>query len=83
MQLFCRKSLSQTHLLQRGARTCAGMRRRFPGHKSYGLGKLCEIYGIDLDNHHRALCDARASAHLLNQINRKRDEEVAPKAEAA
>ncbi|QOZ51543.1 exonuclease domain-containing protein [Bradyrhizobium sp. CCBAU 53338] len=63
--------------------TCAGMRRRYPGHKSYGLGKLCEIYGIELDNHHRALCDARASVHLLNLINRKRDEEVAPNAEAA
>ncbi|MBW7974145.1 exonuclease domain-containing protein [Bradyrhizobium sp. BR 10289] len=55
--------------------TCAGMRRRYPGHKSYGLGKLCEAYGIELENHHRALCDARASAHLLNLINRKRSEE--------
>ncbi|WP_459626604.1 3'-5' exonuclease [Bradyrhizobium diazoefficiens] len=55
--------------------TCAGMRRRYPGHKSYGLGKLCEIYGISLDNHHRALCDARASAQLLNLINQKRNEE--------
>jgi len=63
--------------------TCAGMRRRYPGHKSYGLGKLCETYGIELDNHHRALCDARASAHLLNLINRKRIEEVMPDAEAA
>nr|WP_038966953.1 exonuclease domain-containing protein [Bradyrhizobium diazoefficiens] len=63
--------------------TCAGMRRRYPGHKSYGLGKLCEIYGIELDNHHRALCDARASVHLLNLINRKRREELAQSAEAA
>ncbi|WP_440639796.1 exonuclease domain-containing protein [Bradyrhizobium sp. PUT101] len=63
--------------------TCAGMRRRYPGHKSYGLGKLCEVYGIELDNHHRALCDARASVHLLNLINRKRHEEVAQGAEAA
>jgi DNA polymerase III subunit epsilon len=55
--------------------TCAGMRRGFPGHKSYGLGKLCEIYGISLANHHRALCDARASAQLLNLINKKRSEE--------
>lgn len=55
--------------------TCAGMRRRYPGHKSYGLGKLCEIYGIDLKIHHRALCDARASAQLLNLINRKRSED--------
>ncbi|MEH2487111.1 exonuclease domain-containing protein [Bradyrhizobium sp. AZCC 2230] len=63
--------------------TCAGMRRRYPGHKSYGLGKLCEIYGIELDNHHRALCDARASVHLLNLINRKRHEEFAQSAQAA
>ncbi|MEY9753804.1 exonuclease domain-containing protein [Bradyrhizobium yuanmingense] len=56
--------------------TCAGMRRRYPGHKSYGLGKLCEIYGIKLENHHRALCDARASVHLLNLINQKRSEEI-------
>jgi DNA polymerase-3 subunit epsilon len=26
--------------------TCAGMRRRFPGHKSYGLGNLCLTFGI-------------------------------------
>ncbi|MCK1564293.1 VRR-NUC domain-containing protein [Bradyrhizobium sp. 173] len=63
--------------------TCAGMRRRYPGHKSYGLGKLCEVYGIELDNHHRALCDARASVHLLNLINRKRREELAQSSEAA
>jgi len=55
--------------------TCAGMRRRYPGHKSYGLGKLCEMYEIELENHHRALCDARASAQLLNLINLKRSEE--------
>lgn len=55
--------------------TCAGMRRRYPGHKSYGLGKLCETYGISLVNHHRALCDARATAQLLNLINQKRTEE--------
>jgi DNA polymerase III subunit epsilon len=53
--------------------TVAGMRRRFPGHKSYSLGKLCELYGIDLETHHRALCDARATSHLLNLINQKRE----------
>jgi DNA polymerase-3 subunit epsilon len=56
--------------------TCAGMRRRYPGHKSYGLGKLCAIYQIELEDHHRALCDARAAASLLNLINRKRIAEV-------
>jgi DNA polymerase-3 subunit epsilon len=53
--------------------TCAGMRRRYPGHKSYGLGGLCEICGVSLTDHHRALCDARAAASLLNLINEKRD----------
>jgi DNA polymerase-3 subunit epsilon len=52
--------------------TVAGMRRRYPGHKSYGLGKLCEIYEIELETHHRALCDARATGHLLNLMNLKR-----------
>jgi DNA polymerase-3 subunit epsilon len=53
--------------------TCAGMRRHYPGHKSYGLGKLTRAYNIELKDHHRALCDARAAAHLLNLINAKRD----------
>jgi DNA polymerase-3 subunit epsilon len=53
--------------------TCAGMRRRYPGHQSYSLGNLCETYGIDLKEHHRALCDARAAAQLLNLINQQRD----------
>jgi DNA polymerase-3 subunit epsilon len=53
--------------------TCAGMRRRYPGHQSYSLGNLCETYNIDLKDHHRALCDARAAAQLLNLINLQRD----------
>jgi DNA polymerase III subunit epsilon len=58
--------------------TCAGMRRRFPGQRSYGLHSLCDIYGVDLKDHHRALCDARAAAELLNLINRKREEALPP-----
>jgi DNA polymerase-3 subunit epsilon len=54
--------------------TCAGMRRRFPGHRSYSLGSLCEIFQIDLEDHHRALCDARAAARLLILMNQKREE---------
>jgi DNA polymerase-3 subunit epsilon len=53
--------------------TCAGMRRHYPGHASYGLGSLCGIYEISLEHHHRALCDAEAAARLLNLINRKRE----------
>ena len=56
--------------------TCAGMRRRFPGHKSYSLGNLCEIYEINLKDHHRALCDAQAASHLLNLINQKRSAQM-------
>ncbi|MET0968558.1 MAG: exonuclease domain-containing protein [Tardiphaga sp.] len=56
--------------------TCAGMRRRFPGQKSYSLGNLCRTYNIDLKDHHRALCDARATAQLLNLMNAKREEEA-------
>ena len=53
--------------------TCAGMRRHYPGHRSYSLGRLCVIYEISLENHHQALCDAEAAAKLLNLINRKRE----------
>jgi len=60
--------------------TCVGMRRRYPGHKSYGLGKLCAIYDIELEDHHRALCDARAAARLLNLINKKRDDGISAEA---
>jgi DNA polymerase III subunit epsilon len=63
--------------------TVAGMRRRFPGHKSYGLGKLCELYGIELESHHRALCDARATGQLLNLMNLKREDCVPDRAEEA
>jgi DNA polymerase-3 subunit epsilon len=54
--------------------TCAGMRRSYPGHRSYSLGRLCTLYEISLDQHHRALCDAEAAAKLLNLINRKREQ---------
>ncbi|MDB5568437.1 MAG: exonuclease [Tardiphaga sp.] len=54
--------------------TCAGMRRRFPGHKSYSLGNLCIAFDIDTKDHHRALSDARAAARLLNLMNAKREE---------
>jgi hypothetical protein len=45
--------------------------------------KLCAMYGIELEDHHRALCDARAAARLLNLINKKRDEVVSTEAEQA
>lgn len=52
--------------------TCAQMRRHYPGHSSYSLANLCREYGIDLKEHHRALCDAKAAGQLLTLINHKR-----------
>jgi DNA polymerase III subunit epsilon len=57
--------------------TCASMRRYYPGHKSYSLANLCQIYNIPLETHHRALCDAKAAGHLLNLVNQKREETAA------
>ena len=48
------------------------MRRFFPGLPSYRLGNLCKEFGIELRDHHRALCDARATAQLLQMVNEKR-----------
>ncbi|WP_249133606.1 exonuclease domain-containing protein [Bradyrhizobium sp. AUGA SZCCT0182] len=63
--------------------TVTGMRRRYPGHKSYGLGRLCEHYGIELETHHRALCDARATGHLLSLMNFKREGGATDRADEA
>ncbi len=52
--------------------TCASMRKYYPGHGSYGLAPLSREYGIRLDNHHRAMADARAAAELLLLVNEKR-----------
>lgn len=52
--------------------TVVASRRYFPGLKSYGLAKLCNHFDISLDSHHRALCDAQATASILLRINEKR-----------
>ena len=52
--------------------TCSSMRKLFPGYRSYSLASLCRRYGIPLQQHHRALCDAEAAAELLLLINEKR-----------
>ncbi len=52
--------------------TVSSMRKHYPGHASYGLAALCQTYGIGLENHHRALDDARAAAQLLRMVNEKR-----------
>nr|WP_246283151.1 VRR-NUC domain-containing protein [Marinifaba aquimaris] len=41
------------------------MRKHFPKLSSYGLGPLSQTFDLPLENHHRALDDAIAAAHLL------------------
>lgn len=52
--------------------TVVEARKHFPGLKSYGLAALCQHFDIPLDSHHRALCDARATAEILLRIQRAR-----------
>ncbi len=43
-------------------------RRLFPNMKSHKLGAICKALGISLKNAHRAVHDARATAHMLNRM---------------
>ncbi|HXH30604.1 MAG TPA: exonuclease domain-containing protein [Bacteriovoracaceae bacterium] len=52
--------------------TKAAMRKYYPGLSSYGLKNLTTHFSIPLTEHHRAMCDALASAQLLFKINDKR-----------
>ena len=52
--------------------TVVAMRKFFPGLPSYRLAGLAEYFGIPLESHHRALCDAEATAELLKLIVEKR-----------
>lgn len=58
--------------------TVVEMKRHFPGLKSYGLQALSTHFGIPLESHHRALCDARATAALLLKIQEKRLSSLPP-----
>ncbi len=49
--------------------TCAGLRKTHPGLSSYGLKNLASHFQIDMDQHHRAMSDARAAARLLIIMN--------------
>lgn len=58
--------------------TVVETKRHFPGLKSYGLHALSTHFGIPLESHHRALCDARATAALLLKIQEKRLSSLPP-----
>lgn len=52
--------------------TCAGLRKTHPGLTSYGLKNLTNHFRIEMEQHHRALSDARAAAQLLLIMNNQR-----------
>ena len=54
--------------------TVRNARKTFPGLESYALGKLTRHFEIDLDNAHRALSDARATADLLVLIQQSQQQ---------
>lgn len=43
-------------------------RKLLPGKKSYSLGNLCEVLGIEIQNRHRAEGDALATAKLFDLL---------------
>jgi len=47
------------------------MRRAYPGLPSYSLASLTHHFGISMEQHHRAMSDARAAAQLLNLIHER------------
>ena len=48
-------------------------RKVFPGLKSYSLGRLCDSLGIHIENRHRAMGDAKATATLMGLLVKKDD----------
>ncbi len=54
-------------------------RKIIPGFPSYSLGKLCSQLQINIENRHRALGDAEATALLFNMLT-KTDTEIITKA---
>jgi len=63
--------------------TVVESRRHFPGLPSYGLAALSNHFGVSLDSHHRALCDARATAEIFLRIQEKRIVQDPPPADAS
>lgn len=57
--------------------TVREMRRTYPGLPSYSLANLTRHFDIEMEQHHRALSDAKAAAQLLTLVFAKDDESVA------
>lgn len=56
--------------------TKAWAKKHFPGLESYSLKNLTQHFSIQLTQHHRALCDAKAAAQILMRINEKRRDQT-------
>jgi len=54
-------------------------RKILPGHQSYSLGNLCRSLGINIENRHRALGDAQATATLFSLLVKADTEKVLAK----
>lgn len=55
--------------------TVREMKKAVPGLPSYSLANLTAHFDIDMEQHHRALSDARAAGELLNIINEHRSKQ--------
>lgn len=70
---FVRQAFEAEKKLYKPKRLCTVRlsRKIFPGLRSYSLGRLCESRGITVNDRHRALGDAWATALLFGQLVRE------------
>ncbi|RYG15981.1 MAG: DNA polymerase III subunit epsilon, partial [Chitinophagaceae bacterium] len=75
---FLRGQLSACNFTWNAPKLCTVRmsRKLLPGLRSYSLGKLCSDVGINVQNRHRALGDADATAILFAMLLEKDSEQV-------
>jgi DNA polymerase-3 subunit epsilon len=67
---FIRAHLKKNGLQLQVSKLCTvKLSRRFiPGYPSYSLGNICRSLGIEIEDRHRALGDAKATVQLFEKI---------------
>lgn len=67
---FLTKELKQAGYEWQAPKLCTVRlsRKIFPGYRSYSLGDLCKVRGIDITARHRAMGDAEATVKLFAQL---------------
>lgn len=75
---FLRGQLNGCNLVWDAPKLCTVRmsRKLLPGLRSYSLGKLCVDVGINIQNRHRALGDAEATAILFSMLVAKDEQQV-------